>query len=323
MIGLIGVRLNPSSARRLGAALSTANPETVHHGIDAARGQLTGARKRLSLASEPGHRAWMRARRIARADALQEVVRRAADERCRLQAALPHHAIPDRESSAVGLLMAVALAAEGWLTYAALSATLPEQPVPLLLASLVAAPLAALLMHRAGTLARRATWSQALRWQDGLAIAVCLIGPSVLGVGIVLSRLGAIPDTRPDHRLATVAVGAGLQACLLGLPGILGWLSADPVPGLSAAAAREARLTAQLARTVRQLQEDNERERRFEQQLDARLNESLSALDYWWSVYCPPALKTEQPERVNLRRPNDDGGRAPVLAIGTFGSSER
>ena len=82
---------------------------------------------------------------------------------------------------------------------------------------------------------------------------------------------------------------------------------------------REERLTARLARTVRQLQEENEHERCLEQRLDARLAESLAALEYWLSVYCWSRVAGGGPDGViaaHAHRAEASASLHPNYAIG-------
>jgi hypothetical protein len=245
----------------------------------------------------------VRARTVARVDHLREALAQAQEETSRLEASLPGGAIPERPGVAVAALLGVAMIAEGWLTYTALAQVAPEQTVPLLLSSIVAAPLAALLAHRAGAMARRCAWAGRLRWFDAGAIAASAAGPMVLGLGIVASRVHGIPAHDQRGLLAAIAVGAGLQACLLGVPAISGWLGADPVPGLSTARRRAGQLTASLARAVRTLQERAEADRRNAARLDARLAESLAALEYWVAVYAYTQHPVSLPNRPTPNRP--------------------
>ncbi len=295
-----GVRLSAASGRRLAAVLALTPESARPAATDAARDQLRHRRANEGATSVSGLSEWVRARTVARVDHLREALAQAHAESSRLEASLPGGAIPERPGAAVAALLGVALIAEGWLTYTALAKVAPEQTVPLLLSSIVAAPLAALLAHRAGAMDRRCAWAGRLRWFDAGAIAASASGPLVLGLGIVASRVHGIPVHDQRGLLAAIAVGAGLQACLLGVPAMSGWLGADPVPGLSAARRRAVQLTASLARAVRTLQERVEADRRNAARLDARLAESLSALEYWAAVYA----YTQHPVQLaDLRTP--------------------
>lgn len=298
-----GVRLSAASGRRLAAVLTVAPESARPAATEAARDQLRHRRAHEGATGVRSLSEWVRARTVARVDHHREALARAQAEMSRLEALLPGGAIPERPGVAVAATMGVALIAEGWLTYTALAQVAPEQTVPLLLSSIVAAPLAALLAHRAGAMARRCAWACRLRWFDAGAIAASATGPMVLGLGIVASRVHGIPVGDQRSLLAAIAVGAGLQACLLGVPVISGWLGADPVPGLSAARRRAGQLTASLARAVRTLQERAEADRRNAARLDARLAESLAALGYWAAVYAHTQHPVPLADRPTPNRP--------------------
>jgi hypothetical protein len=298
-----GVRLSAASGRRLAAVLAVTQESARPAATEAARDQIRHRRAHEGATGVSGLSEWVRARTVARVDHLREALAQAQEETSRLEASLPGGAIPERPGVAVAALLGVAMIAEGWLTYTALAQVAPEQTVPLLLSSIVAAPLAALLAHRAGAMARRCAWAGRLRWFDAGAIAASAAGPMVLGLGIVASRVHGIPAHDQRGLLAAIAVGAGLQACLLGVPAISGWLGADPVPGLSTARRRAGQLTASLARAVRTLQERAEADRRNAARLDARLAESLAALEYWVAVYAYTQHPVSLPNRPTPNRP--------------------
>lgn len=306
LITVFGVRLTSRSGRHLAAASAVTPAAHREDALEAARRQLQHLRMRIGVLEQQGARGGLRPRLIAAVDHLQEAARRTSAERSRLEASLVAEAIPDPAGPATAVLMSIALVSEGYLTYSALSESLPDQPVALLLASIVAAPLATLLTHRGGTMARRMVWSGQTRWYDGVAIVACLLAPALLGVGIVASRLVGMPPGNRAAFVAALAVGAGLQGCLLGVPAITGWLGADPVPGLTGVRKREARLTARLARAVRQLQESIASAQRAQEQLDAQLAESLASLDYWATVFRAPVRNDSpvfDPQRVELATP--------------------
>jgi hypothetical protein len=229
---------------------------------------------------------WRQQRLMARRDQLESRIATASAEVARLEAQFPDAAVPDAPGFTLRGLTAAALIAEGWLCYASLSQILDDQPVPLLLSSVVAAPLAGVLMHRVGILARQGSWQGRLGWTQSFLLLICLAAPLVLGAGVVLSRVG---ESTGAARTVALVVGAGLQACLLLVPAVLGWLSADPVPGLAAACHRLARSRDELAVVVRKLESMARRDANFEQARAARVEECLSALGYWTAVYhCAP-----------------------------------
>ncbi len=286
VLAISGIGLSARSGRRLAAACATTGDAQLEDALLAARRQLRHQRERIGVPDDRAGKG-ARARLIAAVDHLQDAARQRSAETARLERTLVADAVREAPGVPATVLVGVALLSEGYLTYTALSEALPDQPVSLLLASLVAAPLAALLAHRGSTMARRMFWSGRIRWYDVVAVAACLLAPAILGAGIVASRLVNMPTGNQAAFAAALAVGVGLQACLLGVPAISGWLGADPCPGLSAARREEARITARLAYNVRRLQASLENEKRKQERLDAKLAEAMAALDYWVAVYRP------------------------------------
>lgn len=139
VLAIFGVSLSPSSGRRLAAACATAFDEQFDPALTAARRQLQHQRERVGVSNCPAS-GRSRSRLVATVDRLQDAARRYFAETVRLERILVADAVREAPSVPATALVGVALLSEGYLTYTALAEALPDQPVALLLASLIAAP---------------------------------------------------------------------------------------------------------------------------------------------------------------------------------------
>jgi hypothetical protein len=142
---------------------------------------------------------------------------------------VPHGAVEEPSSWVLRLLLSGGLLAESWITFGSLGATpLAETPIALLCSSLAAAPIAAALLSRAGETIRRSVWKRSLAVSDAALVLLAFTVAAVLGAGLTLSRVADIHD----GRTAALLTSAGLQAVILSLPLVCGYLNAPAVPGL-------------------------------------------------------------------------------------------
>ena len=126
-------------------------------------------------------------------------------------------------------LLVVGLLAESLVVYASVGATpLADSPLVLAATCVTLPLLAAAILSRSGALIRRSVNRRCVNFTDGAFIALGLLVAIVLGVGLTLSRVGEITT----GRAAALLTSAGLQAVILLLPLLDGYLHASPVPGL-------------------------------------------------------------------------------------------
>jgi len=279
-----GVRLSPRTARRLAAAESAAVPiaAAAPTAPDPATAQLRARyeheRARLHTASVSR----AAARVAAQVPPAQLTLEAAADARARAEAAVPEGAVAEPPDRGLRLLLGVATIAEGWLTYSALQVTMPEAPIPLLLASLVLAPLLVYTMRASGGIARRAAWRESLTLPDGI---VAIGGPaiaSIAGVGIAWSR---VLEVTGDPRAAWLT-SVGLQAVILAVAWLWGYRhDGGPLARLAAAQAAHTRALAHLARLEADASRLARRHAHRLEELESRYAATLGALSYFRRVY--------------------------------------
>jgi len=156
----------------------------------------------------------------------------AADALTRLESQVPADSVEETPSVVIRALLVAGLLAESLILYASLGATaLGDSPAILLVSSLTLAPMAAALLSRAGVVIRRGLWQRRIAWTDGVLVVLSLCVAFALGIGLTLSRVGELTIGR--H--AALLTSAGLQAVILILPLVDGYLHASPVPGLRSA----------------------------------------------------------------------------------------
>lgn len=238
---LLGVRGTARSARWLatraayGATLAPLrSPELIATGRDRLAAATDGglARHRATYAAAPE-----RARLRALLPTLAQTAQDAADQVTRLEAQIPPGATEEPAGLLLRMLLTAALVTEGLVCYLSLGATpLADSPVVLLASALTATALAAALLHKSGVLTRRSVWQRRLSPTDTVAIALGVLVPVALGVGLVLSRVDAVTS----GRTAALWTSGGLQGVLLTLPFVAGYLHAVPVGGLASARRRRA-----------------------------------------------------------------------------------
>jgi hypothetical protein len=238
---LFGVRGTCRSARWLAtraAANAARTPGRAHDLIDAGRARLGAATDGLLARHRANHSAApTRSRLRAALPTLAQTAQDAADQVTRLEAQIPPGAIEEPLGLLLRLLLGASLITEGLVCYLSLGATpLAESPVVLLASALTATALATALLHKSGVLIRRCVWHRRVSPTASAAIALGILVPVTLGVGLVLSRV----DAATAGRTAALWTAAGLQGVLLTLPLVAGYLHAVPVGGLTGARRRRA-----------------------------------------------------------------------------------
>lgn len=232
LLAVFGLR--PTARRARWLATVTAHGATRH---DAAQPVVESARRRLASVTDGAllsHRASRETTpRIPRLRAvLPTLAQRAQDaaaQLTRLEAMVPPGAVEESPSWVLRLLLAAGLIAESWITYGSLGATpLAETPIALLCSSLAAAPIAAALLSRAGETIRRSVWKRSWVVTDAALVLLAFTVAVVLGAGLTFSRVADIHD----GRTAALLTSAGLQAVILSLPLVCGYLNAPAVAGL-------------------------------------------------------------------------------------------
>lgn len=153
----------------------------------------------------------------------------AADAATRLEVMVPPGVVEESPSWVLRGLLVAGLLAESLVVYASVGATpLADSPLVLAATCLTLPTLAAALLSRSGALVRRSANRRHVEFTDGAFVALSLLVAVVLGVGLTLSRVGEITT----GRTAALLTSAGLQAVILLLPLLDGYLHASPVPGL-------------------------------------------------------------------------------------------
>ena len=153
----------------------------------------------------------------------------AADAATRLEVMVPPGVVEESPSWVLRGLLVAGLLAESLVVYASVGATpLADSPLVLAATCLTLPTLAAAILSRSGAVIRRSVWRRRLDFADGGFVALGLITAVVLGVGLTLSRVGEITS----GRTAALLTSAGLQAVILLLPLLDGYLHASSVPGL-------------------------------------------------------------------------------------------
>lgn len=202
-------------------------------------------------------------------------------EALRLEALLPAGALPEPTGFGIRCLIAVSLLAEGWLSFESLSLVMVDNPLGLLISAVVAAPLAAVLLDRAGKLCRGCVWRGRVAGHEIALLLGLLACPAALGIGITLSR---VLNVATGHA-AALWVSAGLQAVLLALPFVCGYNGADPVPGLRVARRRHARASAALHRLQGTVAHAHAERNAAAAHVDQQLHTAHAAFDHWLGVY--------------------------------------
>jgi hypothetical protein len=289
-VGLLvwGVRLTPRTARRLAAAESASDliDAPLLTAQDPAATQLRARyeheRARLHTASVSR----AAARVAAQVPPAQLALETAADARARAEAVVPAGAVAEPPDRGLRLLLGVATIGEGWLTFSALELTMPEAPVPLLLASLVLAPLLVHTMRASGGIARRAAWRESLTVTDWIVAIGAPAIASIAALGIAWSR---VLEVTGDARAAWLT-SVGLQAVILAVAWLWGYRH-DGGPLARLAAAQEAHTRA-IGR-VAQLEADASRLARRHahrlEELESRYAATLAALRFFRRVYGVPS----------------------------------
>ncbi|MBY0491915.1 MAG: hypothetical protein K2R93_18890 [Gemmatimonadaceae bacterium] len=153
----------------------------------------------------------------------------ATDAAFRLESLVPAGAVEEAPSWVLRCMLVVGLLAESLVSYGSLGATpLADSPLVLAASCLALPTLVAAILSRAGVVVRRSVWTGKIAVTDVLLVALALAVAVVLGVGLTLSRVGPMNE----GRTAALWTSAGLQAVILLLPLVDGYLHASPVPGL-------------------------------------------------------------------------------------------
>lgn len=153
----------------------------------------------------------------------------AVDAATRLEAMVPPGVVEESPSWVLRGLLVAGLLAESLVVYASVGATpLAESPLVLAATCLTLPTLAAAILSRSGALIRRSVNRRGVDFTDLAFVTLSLLVAVVLGVGLTLSRVGEITS----GRTAALLTSAGLQAVILLLPLLDGYLHASPVPGL-------------------------------------------------------------------------------------------
>ncbi|MCZ8203400.1 MAG: hypothetical protein O9271_02200 [Gemmatimonas sp.] len=229
---MFGLRPTPRRARWL--ATVTAHAAARQEGTavaEPARRRLASVTDGALLSHRAGRESSPRIPRLRAAlPTLAQRAQDAAAQVTRLEAMVPPGAVEEAPSWVLRLLLVAALIAEAFLVFGSLGATsLSETPIALFCSSLAAAPIAAALLSRAGSTVRRAVvWRRRWEASDAALVLLALGVAIVLGVGLTLSRVADVQE----GRTAALLTSAGLQAVILTLPLIDGYLHASPVPGL-------------------------------------------------------------------------------------------